>query len=86
MQEHIQRLVQMVKMVQCIDIYGNNIQCKYMKGYSYNINIQTFNIILIDVHNSLLIFFGFYANFLSHIIIGNFNIDMFIKTQHNQMN
>jgi len=38
-------------------IYCSKIQCKYKKGYSYNNNIQTFNIILVNVHNSSSSFF-----------------------------
>ncbi len=47
-------------------IYYNNIQCKYKKCYSYKINIQTFNIILVNVHNSSSKVFGSNAKFLSH--------------------
>jgi hypothetical protein len=55
-----------------------------MKSYSYNSNVQTFNIILVDVHNSLFLILDFMPISCLIIIIGDFNIDMLIKTQHNQ--
>jgi len=47
-------------------LYCNNIQCKYKKGYSYNSNIHTFNIIVVNVHNSPSKVLKSNANFLSH--------------------
>ncbi len=46
--------------------YCNDIQWKYKKGCSCNNNIQTFNIILVNVLNSPSKVFGPNANFLSH--------------------
>ncbi len=67
-------------------IYYNNIWCKYKKIYSCSGHIQTFNIVNFG---SFLIHFkklNLKETLYSMIINNDFNIEMFIKTQHNEVN